>query len=490
MDDQEDKGAAENMPEEAVESAQQQTEKPVQPAPEHEKHHWWKGPRELMVAGLLVLVLAIGGVVVLSGSDNEGDDVASSEVMDEEETVVSLAAAVSVVEGNVQVSEDGETWTDATGGETVAVGQYVRTLADSRVVLLHDDGSAIRLDSDSQIQLSVSDSLSIEVMLVSGQVYSRVVESETRTFAVVTERERFEALGTAYKTGTNGETDDVEVYESSVKVDSDETMVDEGNKYDTETKEVSDIDLEKLADDEFVQWNKDQDESDEEFSKKLGVLNKEVKEEAEDEEPAPVEEPGPNAGITLSGSATDEGVQLNWSLTDVSSSDGFKIARSKTSSTPKYGVDTSNYVGNGSSTSKFLDLHDGKTYYFRICIYRAASGTCDTYSNAVQITTPEKQIEQVQAGAVTLAIDGQNLSWDFAGTAPHGFKVVLSSETGPFYPANSIQYTGSTEYTLPEKPEGTYYVRVCKYTADSKIDGGCTDYSNEVEYVVAGEGSE
>ena len=444
-----------------------------------------------MIAPIAVVVLLfVGGLgFMLASSDTAEAPTASSEAEQEEQPVRNLASAVSLVEGTVQLSPDGESWKDATGGETVNAGDHVRTLADSRVVLLHDDGSAIRVDENSEISLSVSDSESVEVMLVSGQVYSRVVESESRTYAVVTESERFEALGTAFKTASSASKDEVEVYESSVKVDSDEATVEEGNKYDTESKQVSGIDLEKLQDDEFVQWNKQKDSEDEEFKNKLGVLNKEVKKDTPAEpEQEPEDEPGPNAGIVLSGSATDDGVKLNWQLTDVSSKDGFKIARSKTDSTPSYKEDVANYVSNGNARSKVVDVHDGKAYYFRVCIYRASSGTCDTYSNAVKITAPDKKIEPVVSGVVELTIDGNKISWDITGTAPHGFKVVMNKTGSPVYPTNSIQYVGAgtDNYELPDKPAGTYVVRVCKYTADSDVNNGCTNYSNEVEYVVSG----
>ncbi len=451
-------------------------------------------PKALMLGLLGVIVLGglLTGLIIAGNSDSE---TASNATESSTVQTANLAAAISLVEGTVQYSSDGQAWIDATGGETVRGLDYVRTAAQSRAVILLDDGSAIRLDADTTMQLTVSDSLAVEVMLMEGQVYSRVVPDASRTFAVVTETERFEALGTAFKTSKTDDVDTLEVYESKVLVDSDGTEVYEGNKYDTKTKEKRDIDLQTLKDDEFAQWNKEKDSQDDKFKDKLGVFDIEEKEEDEEaeEESANTPTQSPQASISLTGQKVDDGVRLNWTMNNGAKSfDGFKIVRAVGDTTPTYRENTSVYVGSPDKTQYVVGLDDGKTYNFRICIYRAASSTCDTYSNNVQVTAPFKQVEAIVPGALTLSIDGDEVSWTTGGTAPHGYKVVLNESGNPTYPANSIQYIGAgdNDSYLPEKAAGTYYVRVCKYTADSSISGGCTDYSNQVEYVVEADESE
>jgi len=441
-----------------------------------------KQKRNTAVAVLAFLLVIVGAYAIYAVFINSDETV--NPPVDQNisaNRVVELAAAISLTEGSVETSLNGKTWKAAAGGETVSSKHYVRTMADSRAVLLLDDGSAVRLDADTEIQLATSDSKLVEIKLVSGQVYTRVVESESRTFAVITDSERFEAQGTAYRTSTDSEKDSVEVYQSSVKVDSDETTIEEGNRYDTSTREKSDIDLAALSDDAFVQWNKQKDSEKDEFKDKLGVLSKEAP-----QEPAPAPA-GPNAGISLSGVATDKGVKLSWSLTGVSSTDGFKLVRDATDTTPTYKENKSVYVSKGEQTSYTIELSDGKTYNFRVCIYRAASGTCDTYSNSVKVKAPLVAYVPVVNGAVSLDITGGVINWTFGGTAPHGFKVVMNTEGDPTYPSHGVQYVGpgGTSSMLPEKPAATYKVRICKYTANSEIDGGCTDYSNPVDYVVS-----
>ena len=432
---------------------------------------------------LVVLIVGIGGLLLaLQRQDTQvSQDPVRSEPM--------LAAAITLVEGNVQFSKDGTNWQDVKGGETIVQANKVRTLDNSRTVLLFDDGSALRLDANSLVTLSDIDELQTTVLLEEGQVYSRVIKSLNRTYTITTDQERFESLGTAFKTTATEDKDSLEVYESSVKVESQDITIEEGNTYDTESKKAVALDLDAVEKDEFVQWNKEKDSQDEKFKDSLGVLEKQEEpkeEEAPEQKPEPAQ-PSPKANISLSGSAVDSGIKLNWQLNNASSSDGYKIVRAKNDSTPTFGKDTSYYISNPATKGYVLDIKDGQTYYFRLCIYRASSSSCDTYSNSVKITAPNKPVEKVSAGAVSLNIAGSTASWSFAGTAPHGFKVLLNSSGNPTYPANSIQYVGpgTTSVELPAKSAGAYYVRICKYTANSEVNGGCTDYSNQVEYTVS-----
>lgn len=458
------------------------TEQAVKNSDEAEpKTSWYRN--KLYVGFAILAIVIIAGAALIGLSSSTEQEMQTQQASEEIERPLNLASAIALTEGNVEFSTDNLSWEIAEGGETINVGDSVRTAADSRAIVLLDDGSAVRLDEKTKVKLITSDATSSEVMLVEGQVYSRVVASETRVYAVVTKNERFEALGTAYKISADENKDSLEVYQSKVIVESDEIEVEEGNRYDTEDKEKTSIDLDKLSDDEFVQWNKEKDQNDDNFKNKLGVLGIEPEKEA-----APQPTTNPGATLSLSGSTSDKGISLNWTNSGVSAGDGFKVVYSKDDTTPSYKENSAQYVGAGSS-SYTVGLDDGRVYYLRICAYRATSSTCDSYSNTVTATAPVIKKEAVKAGAVSLTIDGRTVSWSIAGTAPHGFKVLLNSEGSPTYPANSIQYVGSgtASVELPEKTEGTYSVRVCKYTADASISNGCTDYSNEVMYIVASE---
>ncbi len=437
-----------------------------------------------IIAAFVVLAGTLGIVLTLTGDKDTQEPVASQTQQEPEARITTLGAEIAIAEGAVEISSDGGTsWVETPGSESIANSDYVRTLDDSRAVILFDDGSVARLDKNTEVYLSSLERDGLEMTLIKGQVYTRVVESETTPFTVITANERFTSLGTAYKTSTDGDKDVLEVYQSNVKVASEDVEVSEGNKYDTETKEQSAIDLEELQEDEFAQWNKEQDSASDDFKDKLGVLSAKPEEKADEPTTSKPETSNESTGITLSASQFDGGVRLSWNVLGATSGNGFKVVRSK-SPGPRYGTDSAQYVSKEATSHKWWD-DNGGTYYYKVCVYRE-NGTCDTYSNEVKAASPKVEKAEVESGDITLEIDGNKLSWSLVGgTAPHGFKIVMSSDEDPEYPADSIQYVGaeSSSAKLPNKTAGTYYVRVCKYTNGTQ-DAGCVDYSNVVEYVL------
>jgi hypothetical protein len=434
--------------------------------------------KPLFYVGLVVVVGLIIGAILLTGGDD--DEVAVNTEVETvvQERVTTLGASVVLTEGTVELSSDGEEWTEAAGGESLAQSDYVRTQEASRAIILFDDGSIARLDNTTELWLSSLEPASLEITLVSGQVYTRVVESEKLAFTVVTSNDRYESLGTAYKTSTDGTEDSLEVYQSEVKVVSQEVEVSEGNKYDTTSKEVAALDLSELDEDEFAQWNKQKDSESEDFKDKLGVLK-----DREEASPAQPTNPSVPSGITLSATELSDGVKLSWTLQGVSSQQGFKIVRSSSDSTPTFGENDAQYEGDPAARSRVWASEKGGAHYYRVCIY--FEGSCSTYSNSVKANSPAKVVTRVISGGVTLAIDGKTVSWTLSGgNAPHGYKVLLNTSPSPTYPSDSILYSGSSSVDLPSKEPGTYYVRVCKYTNGSQAEG-CVDYSNEVQYVVS-----
>ncbi|MDQ3093684.1 MAG: FecR family protein [bacterium] len=402
-----------------------------------------------------------------------------------------LGVAVGIVEGTVEFSKDGNSWLPLTLETELSESDSVKTTAGARLVLLIDDGSAVRLSESSEVQLTSLAADDVRVDNKSGEVYARVVASQTRKFGVYVAGDLYEAKGTAFRTTSKDDKKGVEVYHSGVKVnksgEADATKnpdVEAGNAYfktnTVKEKEnvVTAIDLEELKKDAFLKWNSEQDKSTAEFADKLGVLGEFYK-------PAPATPktvtPVAGSSITLSGSVSEYSAKFSWKVNGVDTSQGYKLVKSKSTKTPVYPGDNAAYIEAGKS-SYSLFLGDGKTYYFRICAYRGDS--CVSYSNAVTITTPVKEVEPVVSGAVTLSLAGNVANWTFAGTAPHGFKLVLSQapDTPSYGNANKTFYTGSP-YTIEGLDSGTYNVRVCKYTA-SDVSGGCTDYSNQVQLVV------
>lgn len=94
--------------------------------------------------------------------------------------------------------------------------------------------------------------------------------------------------------------------------------------------------------------------------------------------------------------------------------------------------------------------------------------------------------DKVGRGTMTLSQAGSLFSWKYSGKATHGYKLVYSkSNTVPAFGTDEAIYFGSVNEmsgSIPGKEKigsGTYYVRVCAYTANTETEP-CVDYSNVV----------
>lgn len=439
--------------------------------------------KRLVIAIVVAAVLIVGGFAAWFLTRNT--DTYSDSVVTKQSTQVKLlGVAPSLVEGSVEYMTNGKTWQPLTTTVSLKQGDSVKTGVDGRVVLAIDDGSAVRLNHNSQVKLTNMAAATIRVENVSGELYSRVVPSTTRTFSVLAASNSYVAQGTAYCVTNTVDKQGVEVYHSSVKV-AKETVT-EGNRYyvksaqkDQENKVVA-IDLAQMKQNDFLKWNTEQDKKVAEYASKLGVL-------AEFDKPAtttPTTTPTTPTvanGIVLSGSVADYTAKMTWSVTNVDTSKGFKVVYSTETTTPVYPGNDYSYIESSTARSASVDPSSGGTYHFRVCAYRG--GSCDTYSNTVTLVIPTKPAvveESIVPGALTLTVSGSTASWTVGGTAPKGFKVVASTtKTDPQYPADGYKaYTQETSVNLSTiLSAGTWNVRVCKYTGS-----GCTDYSNTIVY--------
>lgn len=446
---------------------------PVAPAEKRSffaRRKWW------IVGGVVLLLVAAALTYWLTRSDEVATNTTAKT---SQQKVAELGVAPTLMDGTVEYSEDAKTWAAMNEKTTLAAGDSVRTAANGRVVLTLDDGSAVRLGYNSEVKLTSLAAKDVQIETVSGEVYSRVIPSESRTYTVAVAGVDMVAKGTAFRTTNSDTQKGVEVYQSTVVVK--ETDVPEGKGYFTESSDaakkdkVFDIDLNAVKSDEFLKWNVELDKQMSEAKDKLGVLADIDKPAAT---PAPATTQTQSNGIVLSGSMSGYTAKFTWSVKGVDTSKGFKLVRSTSTKLPVFPSSESQYVSKSSARSGSWETKEAKTYHFRICAYRGDS--CDSYSNTVTLTSAGKVVEEVQHGTVSLALSGSTLSWTFTGTAPHGFKVVVSKSQNPEYPGDSKQYTTDTSYNLSSASleSGTNYVRVCKYTGS-----GCTDYSNQVTYI-------
>lgn len=449
----------------------------------------------VMIGGIVaVLMILLAGGIWWTLRNNQGTDSSSTT---QSATIYPQGAALTSIEGTVEVNT-GDGWITATSGTNLEQGDQLRTAKNSRAIVTLDEGSAIRLDASSSVAFTTLNVGGVTVDNQSGSVYTRVVASESRTFVVTIGNVPYRAMGTAYMTVNRSAQKGVEVFESTVTTkDSKGTdkEVAQGEAFYIKDKDASDVDkvkkldLEKLKKNTFLKWNKQQDEKDEKFANKLGVLKEidkpaETEKEADTEEKPNTAEPTVASGISAWGVKTDDGVKMSWSVKGINTEDGFKVTYSNSDTTPSYGENSAQYVSAGTS-SVVLGLTDGKTWHVRVCAYRG-DGKCDSYSNTVSVTAPYKETVKVTRGTMSVNRSGNTLSWSYSGKAVYGYKIVWNTSGNPTYPISgeksgykylSSQSASSLNLSEAISEPGNYYLRVCAYTGGTQSEA-CVDYGS------------
>lgn len=212
-------------------------------------------------------------------------------------------------------------------------------------------------------------------------------------------------------------------------------------------------------------------------TKELVVIRKEPVAEAPKttSTPKPTQKPANTSGsISLSGVKVDNGIKLDWSVSNLDVSKGFKVVWSKDNPNPVYPGNNYAYLDNSGSRSYTFSKKDGKTYYFRVCQY--LGGSCGKYSNSVQVTAPSAPAFSV-TGLTLSDAGGFNVSWSVTGNPVNGYKLLWSTtDETPDYPgAEGAQYYGSDATSGSVSGSGTVYVRICA----KNNEGGCF-YSNAI----------
>lgn len=331
-----------------------------------------------------------------------------------------MGIAATIADGTVEYLRQGPDWQTLTPATNLQEGDMVRTGAQSRAVLTLDDGSAVRLDADTSITIASLVADDIKISQTTGALYSRVVPSD-RKYTVKVESDTYEALGTAFATtNTLGESG-VQVYQSSVKASGAAEAVAEGRQYyklhsdAALAGKVTDINIDGLINNAFINWNLDEDEKETLFKDKLGVLphirqraeekakqeraeeaarQQAAREAAEKEKLAAEEKKQTAGGKVVRGemalSATHAG-GLAWTYTGKAVY-GYKLLYSKKTAEPVFGasgVESIYFSGIGDTSGTLPKKSEigGGIYKVRVCAYTngTENDACVDYSNTVQI---------------------------------------------------------------------------------------------------------
>jgi FecR-like protein/fibronectin type III domain protein len=397
---------------------------------------------------------------------------------------------------------DGIAWKIVDGKKTplyvndlLKEGDEILTDQNSKLLLEFDDGSVVRISSNSNMIFSKLNPRNNLIENVKGTIFARVVKASNHIFSIRANDILVKSLGTQFLVENEDEVS-VQVFESKVEVENKDEVtvqVEQMEKWQESSGEVEKIEVAEIEQDEFLTWS---------LQEETSITTPTPKPEPTSTPkpnitPKPTETPQTNTqngSIQLSGSAGDSVVNLSWDVNDVDVSKGFKVVWSKNSGPtyPSRSGDYYHYYGeSGKRSDSVGSLESGQTYRFRVCQY--LGGSCGVYSNEITVVAPQSSSSssedpqtsgEVTSISLSAEKDGNsaNLSWVTSGNSSQGFKVVWSQNSGPTYPCRDgdtyhfLSYASASSNTISNLESGkTYHFRVCEY-----LGGSCGVYSNEI----------
>ncbi len=403
---------------------------------------------------------------------------------------VKLGGNLAIAEGEVFVSEGRSTgvltnWLAAEEGLTISEGLSVKTGASSKAVIILDDGSAVRLNENSEVQFVTLTANEIVIDQLAGQSYHRVEKDSSREYIVtaVESNEDFQvkALGTAFDVNW-GEEKTVKCLESKVQVkyakNQPEELVVEGEELKLgETAEVKGIDAESL-DNDWYAFNKTQDKV---VMAKMGVFENEDAPSLEITEPTDGFETT-NETLTIKGTTEAANtvkvkVGENWEI--VANNEG-SFEKEVTLSVGDNNYEIKAYTPAGVKTVKTLRI-----VRKQVTVTPTPKPTPE-HDNPVIETIVMTGVTSPEAGKISV-------TWQLNGQEKAGYKVVFSKNANPEYPNRNGDYyyytseksARSASFTHDAlKAGGTFHVRVCRYWAGEN-DISCDIYTEDRTVEVA-----
>ncbi len=425
---------------------------------------------------IVVVVLAIIGFVLWSILKSP-EETKPEIITDTEQQAPEQVAVINYLKGEAQYQEQGENeWNNLSFTKKITPGTSIQTLGESRLELIFPEGSLIRLDENSSIQITEISPADIIIAQTSGKAYHRINKDGTAIYKVIANEDEITALGTAFSTDVRTKTEDtdleaittrVAVIESSVrvKVFKDDQLVnmqtiEEGNeveidksKDEEEIIEETKIDAESLLEDDWMSWNKTKDEN-QNFT--LGIFADEVKLEITD--PSDLEAKTDKNAYTIKGK-TEEDATITIDGDEVDNKDGvFEHEVKLEKGENKFDV--------------VAELDGEKT------------------KKTITIDFSEEESAELKLSASVVDKNDVKLSWQAsAGDTEKGFKIVRAKTSNPSYPGSDYKYITQNDaraYTWKDLGEGTHHFRVCLFTNN----GTCDEYSNNVSVTIEKEDEE
>ncbi|OGL66375.1 hypothetical protein A2856_01635 [Candidatus Uhrbacteria bacterium RIFCSPHIGHO2_01_FULL_63_20] len=367
----------------------------------HERHHHGNAPRLLpFILGALVVLVAAFVLATQHGLASSGEIAYAGE--------------------GAQRYAEGTGWVDAEEGDKVISGTRLRTRG-GRVSVSVGDGSALRLDAESEVTVVALARDRLLVELEGGRAYSRVEAGSG--WEVKALGASVKALGTAFSVSADEARNrvGVDVLSGTVKLTA--RAADAAVEREVAEGQFLAVDLDKPAltalaqapikpadakKDPFLGWNIEEDG-------KMGSLFAIFDPTAPVAQAAPTAIPvapkpsvKPAASITkttttakattvtkvnpvsselrLTAVPTPDGINLQWTKSSTAGFQGYKVVRSEDNPDPYYPGDGYIRFATDRSNTAYLDTGAvrGKTYHYRVC--RLAADAPVSCGNVVNVT--------------------------------------------------------------------------------------------------------
>ncbi len=440
--------------------------------------------RNTKLAGILVIVLLMVGVWSYFFNRNTAtQQLASNQPAPVEETEAesapAMGATLSYIEGIVEYKDETGVWLDANKDLAIVKDSGLRTRgATSRAIVTLEDGSAIRLDANTEILFETLTKSRVTITQESGYLYSRVTTSSSRSYFVNTQDAQFQALGTAFRTTSSGDEQSVEVFHSNVKETRNNISVAEGEKLiakneadisKNKTKEK--MDIEKIKEDDFITWNRQQDSLDKNFKSQLGFLS--------DIDGPKIEVTEPVVGSTVE----IEGDVSTGSINIKGKTDKDTVLTVQSKSQSGSSPVQASVSEDGSFETGNINAPLGNSVFELVATDKVGNKTKLNVSYTVK-----KKTSSAQQGIALSITDSASatkikLSWGLVGlTTPDGVKLLYNTDGSPTFPDDVKQLVANGTTSVEIDKSGltsgeTYSFKVCRYDVDTD---SCDIYSNEV----------
>lgn len=375
-----------------------------------------------------------------------------------------LIATITYTEGNVKTSIDEHNWNKVIESTNINEGETIKVSNSARAIVTLTDGSIIRLNSASSLNIEKLTNDHIILNNTKGEVYFRIAKSD-RIFDVMVDDNLVTSLGTSFKTFNYINKKGVDVYQSKVSAfDSDvaaDLLVSEGNRYyfnnysHKNAKTILALNIEQISTDDFITWNKSLDESIIDYEDKLGIL-KDIN----------------LPGLTISSPKR----QIFETTDDTLILSGF------TDSAARVTINNSLIKTNAGEFKHIYKLESG----LNIIVIKSKSETGSITKKVLKITLKAAEEEDsTNNGSIYLNIDkgdsGLRFNWATNGNLDlsRGFRIIKDRQGHyPTLPGIGYRTVNSSQrsYTWTLQSGKKYSFRICQLVSSSS----CGIYSNTI----------